>query len=125
MTAKRLLRAARRRAGQTQRELAAACGLPQATIARIEAGLVDPRFGTLIKLLRASGYDIEASPLLGQGVDRSHIRRNLELTPAERLARVAAGAAALSALQGIARRQQGADGSGSLNPGSERHDVVQ
>ena len=58
-------------------------------------GTIDPRFGTLNRLLRACGRDIETAPLLGQGVDRLHIRANLELTPAERLARVPAESAAL------------------------------
>lgn len=119
MTASRILRAARRRAGLTQRKLASASGTPQATIARIESGDVDPRFGTLLRLLGACGYDVDLARLLGQGVDRLHIRANLELTPAQRLARVAREAATLDALRGIARPQP-ADGDvariGGRNP---------
>jgi transcriptional regulator with XRE-family HTH domain len=107
MMASRLLRSARRRAGKTQRDLSAASGVPQATIARIESGGVDPRLGTLRKLLHACGYDLELASHLGEGVDRLHIRANLELTPAERLDRVARESAAVASLRGIARSGRG------------------
>jgi len=67
--------------------LAEKSGVPQSTIGRIEAGTVDPRVGTLNRLLRACGFDLEVAPLLGQGVDRSQIRQLVKLTPAERIAR--------------------------------------
>ncbi len=105
MIAARLLKGARRRAGLTQRQLAARAGLPHVTVARIEAGRVDPRVGTLVTLLRACGADLEAVAALGQGVDQAHIRANLALTPTERLERVAAEAQALDALRGAARRR--------------------
>ena len=104
MTARRLLQAARRRAGKSQRQLAAAAGIPQATIARIESGAVDPRFGTLVRLLRACGYDVESTPLLGQGIDRTHIQTLLDLTPAERLSHAASGAAVLAVLDDVGRQ---------------------
>ena len=85
MNAGRLLRVARRRAGLTQRELAAAAGVPQATVGRIEAGNVSPRIATLTALLRATGHELEITPRLGQGVDRSLIRERLRLTPEERI----------------------------------------
>lgn len=53
MNAARALGWARRRAGLSQRALAAQSGVPQSTIGRIEAGLVDPRVRTLSRLLRA------------------------------------------------------------------------
>jgi predicted transcriptional regulator len=99
----RLLRSARRRAGLSQRALAAESGIPQVTIARIEAGRVDPRLGTLASLLRACGEELEAMPRLGLGVDRAHIRANLEMTPTQRLERVGREVAAVAALRGIAR----------------------
>lgn len=117
MTASRLLRAARRRSGKTQRALSANSGIPQATIARIENDDVEPRFGTLLTLLHACGYDLELAELPGQRVDRLHIRANLELTPAERLARVAREAAAVARLRGIAQHQPGATRRHQDSPG--------
>jgi predicted transcriptional regulator len=87
VNAARALRWARRRAGLSQRALAERSGVPQSTIGRIEAGTVDPRVGTLRRLLRACGFDLEVEPLLGEGIDRSQIRACLALSPAERVAR--------------------------------------
>lgn len=80
-----MLRHARRRAGLSQRELAAAAGVPQATVGRIEADLVSPRSETLARLLRATGHQLTVAPLLGQGIDRSLIRDRLRMAPAERI----------------------------------------
>lgn len=84
MKAARALRWARRRAGLSQRALAQKAGIPQSTIGRIESGEVDPRVGTLSRLLRASGFDLEVEAKLGEGVDRSQIRQLLALSAAER-----------------------------------------
>jgi predicted transcriptional regulator len=59
-------------------------GVPQSTIGRIESGAVVPRVDTLDRLLRACGDQLEAMPLLGQGVDRSLIAMMLAMTPQER-----------------------------------------
>ena len=83
----RMVREARRRVNLTQRQLSAKAGIPQETIARIERGRVDPRVGTLDRLLEACGYGLESMPRLGIGVDRTQIRELLKLTPSERLAR--------------------------------------
>jgi predicted transcriptional regulator len=80
-----MLAAARRRAGLSQRRLATAAGVPQSTVGRIEAGLIDPRASTLRTLLRACGEDLEVVTRLGIGVDRSQIRERLALSPRERL----------------------------------------
>ncbi len=82
----RMVRDARRRAGLTQRQLAAKVGIPQETIARIETGRVDPRVGTLDRLLEGCEFGLEHLPRLGIGVDRTQIRELLRLTPSERLA---------------------------------------
>lgn len=81
----RMVRYARRRAGLTQRELSALAGIPQETIARIEAGRVDPRVGTLDRLLEACEMGLEVMPRLGIGIDRTQIRQLLDLTPTQRL----------------------------------------
>jgi predicted transcriptional regulator len=83
--ASRMLRHARRRAGLTQRQLAAKTGIPQETIARIEAGRVDPRVTTLDRLLEGGGFGLEHLPRLGIGIDRTQIRDLLKATPSERL----------------------------------------
>jgi transcriptional regulator with XRE-family HTH domain len=90
--AARILRLARRRAGLTQRALAAKAGVPQPAIARIELGGVSPRLNTLTALLAATGVTLEPVPLAGAGVDRSLIRASLARSPEERIR--AAGRAA-------------------------------
>ncbi len=80
-----MLRSARRRARLTQRQLATVAGVPQATIGRIEAGLVSPRVNTLVRLLHATGHEVSVERRLGDGVDRSLIRERLRLTPEERI----------------------------------------
>ena len=85
--AARMLRHSRRSAGLTQRALAARTGVPQETIARIEAARVDPRVSTLDRLLEGCGYGLEHLPRLGIGIDRSQIRERLALSPGERLVR--------------------------------------
>jgi len=79
------VRRARRRAGLSQRELAVRAGLPQSTVARIESGFVDPRTTTVVKLLEVCGEELETTPRLGTGIDRSMIREYLRLTPQQRL----------------------------------------
>jgi transcriptional regulator with XRE-family HTH domain len=81
----RMVRNSRRRAGLTQRQLAAKAGIPQETIARIEAGRSDPRVGTLDRLLEACGMGLEVLPRLGIGVDRTHIVELIALPMADRL----------------------------------------
>ena len=82
----RMVRDARRRAKLTQRELSAKAGIPQETIARIERGRVDPRVGTLDRLLEACGYGLESMPRLGIGVDRTQIRERLDVSMERRSA---------------------------------------
>ena len=82
----RMVREARRRAGLTQRGLAAKSGIPQETIARIERGRADPRVKTLDRLLEACEFGLEVLPRLGIGIDRTQIHALLRLSPSERLA---------------------------------------
>jgi predicted transcriptional regulator len=58
-----MVRWARKRAGMTQLELARATGMPQPSIARIEAGTVVPRTATLIALLHATGHQLSVVPI--------------------------------------------------------------
>ncbi len=93
-----MLRLARRRAHLTQRELAARTGIAQPTIARIEGGKDDPRLSTINRLLRACNEELEALPTVGEGIDRSEIRRLLSITPEERARELADEALALARL---------------------------
>jgi len=74
----------------TQRQLAEKTGVPQSTVGRIEAGTTMPRVDTFERLLEACGMDIELTHKRGVGVDTTLIEDMLELTPQERLERVAA-----------------------------------
>lgn len=82
----RMLSHARRRAGLTQRALAAKTGIAQETIARIEAGRMDPRVTTLDRLLEGCGFGLEHLPRLGIGIDRSQFWSALASTPERRMA---------------------------------------
>jgi transcriptional regulator with XRE-family HTH domain len=84
MSAASILQHARKKANLSQRELARRAGATQATISRIEDGLISPRFDTLERLLEACGYQLDAIPRRGEGVDRSAIRELLRSTPAQR-----------------------------------------
>ena len=81
----RMVRYARRRAGFTQRQLAANAGIPQETISRIESGRADPRVQTLDRLLEACEMGLEVMPRLGIGIDRTQFQRLLDMTPSQRL----------------------------------------
>ena len=94
MSAARLLKYARRRAGLSQRALASAAKVPQSTVARIELGTLSPRVDTLERLLRATGQTLSTEARIGVGVDRSLIHTLLEQPPAERLRQLTADARA-------------------------------
>ena len=99
MNATRILSDARRRAGVSQRVLAARTGVAQPAIARIESGAVVPRFDTIDRLLAGCGLELELSPRLGAGLDRTAIRGLLQLTPLQRLRLAAKDARALGRLE--------------------------
>lgn len=54
-----LLRAARKRAGLTQRELATRAGVTQSVISAYESGRRQPSLPTLARLVEASGHDLQ------------------------------------------------------------------
>ncbi|WP_161875213.1 helix-turn-helix domain-containing protein [Ihubacter sp. rT4E-8] len=47
--------------GMTQRELAALCGIPQSSVARIESLKTTPNLNTLLKILRPLGLTLTVS----------------------------------------------------------------
>ena len=105
MSAASLLRYARQKSNLSQRELGRRAGTTQATISRIEEGLISPRFDTLERLLDACGFELEARPRRGEGIDRSAIRALLRVTPAERLHLAAEEANNLARIRTRKRRQ--------------------
>jgi predicted transcriptional regulator len=103
----RVLRYARRRAGLTQRELAKLAGVPQPAIARIESGAVSPRMSTLAPLIEATGFSLEVTSRIGEGVDRSLIRGSLARTPEERIRAAATAARNLGTFADAVRASRG------------------
>lgn len=99
--AARLLRHARKRAGLTQRALAAKAGVPQPYVARIESSRTDPTVSSLSRLLRACETTLEALPGSGDGVDRTLF--TLRETPLERLLGATSAAASLAAFKAAHR----------------------
>lgn len=94
----RVLRQARRRAGLTQRALAARAEVPQSRVAKIESGAVIPRVDTFDRLLEACGEGLESAPRPGLGLDRTGYRELLRTTPERRLRHAAAAGGALARL---------------------------
>lgn len=104
MKASTLLKQARKKARLSQRALAARSGVPQSTVGRIEAGIIDPRASTLDRILEACGVELELEARLGEGVDRSQIREFLELTPRQRIEAATTAARNVERLRRKAKR---------------------
>jgi transcriptional regulator with XRE-family HTH domain len=104
MTPGELLRAARRRHGVTQAQLAARARTSQAAISRIERGVVSPSVATLMSLLDLLGEELELSSReIDYGHDRTLLRANLHHPPEERIERQAAWSRGMREIQGAAR----------------------
>lgn len=82
------LRDARRRHGVTQAGLAARAGTSQAAISRLERETVSPTVETLQRLFDVLGEALvlTAEPI-DYGHDRTLLRRNLALSPEQRIRR--------------------------------------
>jgi transcriptional regulator with XRE-family HTH domain len=103
-----LVKEARRAAGLTQAELAERLRTKQPVIARLESPRSNPRFDTLRRALRASGYDLEAMLRPARSaVDPTMIAANLRLSPAARLQRFADSYRSVAGLASRARPQHG------------------
>jgi len=87
----------------------------QSAVARLEAGGVSPSLRTLEKAYMALGYDLRLVPVSAvpgsaanagnervPAIDMSQIRRNLGLTPRERLIQLAAAYRGLQRLKSAA-----------------------
>lgn len=104
MKASRLVVAARKRKGFTQRELSARTGIPQPMISAIERGLQDPRHSTLERILAACGHEVDVVPVAGEGVDRTQFIAPLRRAPLERLRGGVAASLAIDRLVRSAKR---------------------
>jgi transcriptional regulator with XRE-family HTH domain len=100
------VRSVRHAAGLSQRALALRAAVPQSTVARIELGVLDPRSGTVDRLLRAAGYELVPEARPGAGVDRSQIQERLRLSPRARIDANVDAARAVERLRGRARRRR-------------------
>ena len=86
-----LIREARRRAGLTQRELAARVGTTQSAIARIEAGDSAPSLERVVRLVRACGFDLNLRVVPLDEDAWTLAEQGLRLSPDERLNRLLSG----------------------------------
>ena len=82
-----LLRLARAKRGWTQRQLAAAAGVPQSTIARIEAGARQPALPMLTRLLAAADLDLRTRLEPYDDHDDVLDALDAQLTPGQRASR--------------------------------------
>jgi transcriptional regulator with XRE-family HTH domain len=81
-----LIRGLRHEAELTQRELAKRMGTTQSAVATLERADSNPTVRTVADALDALGYRLSLSATRKpSGVDESLIRKQLELTPAQRL----------------------------------------
>jgi transcriptional regulator with XRE-family HTH domain len=86
-----VLSRARREAALTQRQLAAAAGVRQPLVSRIERGRERPSVETLARLVRTCGFELllEIDPVPDPH-DLGLIESNLGLTPEQRIDRLVA-----------------------------------
>lgn len=87
-----LLRNARNSSGLSQRDLAREAHTSQSVVARIELGENSPSWATLVRLLRATGFTLQATIERIPVVDRSvlgDVPRILRMSPEQRLQEVA------------------------------------
>jgi transcriptional regulator with XRE-family HTH domain len=82
-----LVREARKRAGLTQRELAARAGTTQSAIARLESGRTRPAFDDVLRLVRICGFDLDIMLVADDDSDRAQAAALRGLTPSQRVER--------------------------------------
>ena len=79
-----LLVEARQHADLSQRALADKARIPQASVSRIERGLISPRATTIERWMAACGMALELKLVADAGIDVTIIRERLAMTPLER-----------------------------------------
>jgi transcriptional regulator with XRE-family HTH domain len=80
-----LVRDAREEAGLTQAALAEAITTKQSVVSRWEHGDDTPRLDTLVRILRACGFEADLTLRRHDDVDRAQIREQLAMSPRDRL----------------------------------------
>ncbi len=85
MTGGTLIAEARKRAGLTQAELAERLGTHQSVVARWETHRTNPDFAVVQRAVRAAGFELSMSMVRTDDHDLTLIRRELRLTPQQRL----------------------------------------
>ncbi|MDP2624172.1 MAG: helix-turn-helix transcriptional regulator [Actinomycetota bacterium] len=103
MTGAYLIAEARKRAGLTQAELAARLGSHQSVVARWETGRSRPDLDTVMRAVRAAGFEMGVSLSPGDDHDLVLIRRELGMQPHERLSRLVGAVRRLDAMAAAAR----------------------
>lgn len=105
MSVSRLIRDARLEAGLSQAELAHRMGVTQPVVARLENPGSNPRIRTLERIAAVLGRRVEIGlePGLPE-VDETQIRRNLRLTPTQRLEQLEHAVRNVDGLFGPARQ---------------------
>jgi transcriptional regulator with XRE-family HTH domain len=103
-----VIRAARRRTGLTQAELARRLGTTQSAVARMERPGSNPTVATLNDALRATGHRLDLRAVRRRAtVDEAQLRARLALTPRERLETFLASQASVARLRGAAAADRG------------------
>jgi transcriptional regulator with XRE-family HTH domain len=103
MTGASLITEARKRAGLTQVELAARLRTHQSVIARWETGRTGPDFDTVQRAVRAAGFELGMTMTPSDDHDLSLIRRELRLSPQDRLSEMVRAVRATDAMANAAR----------------------
>lgn len=85
MKASSLIRRARLQAGISQAELATRLGTKQPVVARWESGRRSPSFATVLRALRACGFELDMTLHPYDAGEDALIRERLAMTPRERL----------------------------------------
>lgn len=85
MAARHLIREARLRAGMSQSQLAEELDTHQSVVARWETGRTEPSLDTVVRAVQATGFDLTFSITNRDDHDLALIRRELRLSPHERL----------------------------------------
>lgn len=99
----RLIVEARKRAGLTQAQLAERMGTHQSVVARWENGGTTPTCETVVRAVRAAGFDLGVSLSPLDDHDLALIRRELALLPHERLSDMVEAMRALNNMSEAAR----------------------
>lgn len=92
----------------TQAQLAQRLGTSQPAVARLERTDANPTWATLVRALRATGYDVRLMPLDPPRVelDLAQLRERLAMSPVDRLRTFQESQESLRRLAARARRQE-------------------